>query len=247
MSRIRSVHPGLFTDEAFVGLSDAAQIFLIGLWTEADDQGVFEWKPLTLRMRLRPTKDGSVEPLLEELTARNLVREFSHDGRQYGAVRNFQRFQRPKKPNSIHFMPPEFRTYVGSSYRNGELDGDEDTSVPQKSELAPQMEDEGGRREKETKKQISETRPRKPGGSAGPYVFEAGVIRLNSADFERWRENFPHLSLRAELEGLADWAAGQKNWFAAAAGLLAKRERQAVERLAISQALPQQGVLKVAM
>ncbi len=73
MARIRSIHPGLFTDEAFVSLTADAQVFLMGIWTEADDQGAFEWKPLTLRMRLRPTKDGPVDDLLDELEAAKFI------------------------------------------------------------------------------------------------------------------------------------------------------------------------------
>src|ERR1700722_3074478 len=102
MARIRSVHPGLFTDEAFMGLSSDAQVFLIGLWTEADDQGMFEWKPLTLRMRLRPTKDGDVDPILSELEAAQCIKMFEISGRKYGAIRNFRKFQKPKTPNAIH-------------------------------------------------------------------------------------------------------------------------------------------------
>src|SRR5207237_2949036 len=112
MARIRSVHPGLFTDEAFATLSDAAQIFAIGLWTECDDQGAFEWKPFNLRMRLRPGKDGSVEPLLAELEAANMIRSYEHEGRKFGLVRNFRKYQRPKRPNAVHFIPPELLPYV---------------------------------------------------------------------------------------------------------------------------------------
>jgi hypothetical protein len=138
MPRIRSVHPGLFTDEAFMGLSDAAQIFFVGILTECDDQGVFEWKPNTLRARLRPVKDGSVEPLLSELEASNNVSSYELDGRKYGAVRNFRIWQRPKKPNSIHPLPKELRTYVG-------LTGRSSPPVPHQfgtgSENPPQMEE----------------------------------------------------------------------------------------------------------
>ena len=153
MARIRSVHPGLFTDEAFVSLSDAAQVFFIGLWTEADDQGLFEWKPLTLRMRLRPARDGSVDDLLAELEAANCVARLTVCGRQLGAIRNFRRFQRPKKPNAIHVLPDEFRTYVGlneAEYGTG-------------SELPPQMED-GGEDVEEEKEQ-----PPEPGASREAY------------------------------------------------------------------------------
>lgn len=157
MPRIRSVHPGLFTDEAFVSLSDAAQILLIGLWTECDDQGAFEWKPLTLRMRLRQNRDGPVEPLLAEMEALNCIMSYEHKGRKLGLVRNFRKWQRPKRPNKVYFVPPEFGTYTLPAGNSSEPEHDEQddvpnsppleaTSVPPKAELAPQREDGGGMR-----------------------------------------------------------------------------------------------------
>ncbi|SNS36590.1 hypothetical protein SAMN05216374_0994 [Tardiphaga sp. OK246] len=115
MARIRSVFPGLFTDEAFAPLSDAAQIMLIGLWTEADDNGVFEWKPVGLRMRLRPSKDGSIEPMLAELAEANVIMAFEVSGKRYGAVRNFKKYQRPKSPKAIYPCPDHINDYVSGS------------------------------------------------------------------------------------------------------------------------------------
>jgi hypothetical protein len=112
MARIRSVFPGLFTDEAFAPLSDAAQILLIGIWTESDDQGVFEWKPGRLRIRLRPSKDGSLDPMMAELSDANVIRQFEAGGKMYGACRNFKKYQRPKSPNKIFPLPPELVDYV---------------------------------------------------------------------------------------------------------------------------------------
>jgi hypothetical protein len=127
-------------------LSDAAQAFIIGLWTECDDQGIFEWNPGKLRLRLRPGKDGPVDPILEELEAANCIMSYELDGRKYGLVRNFRDFQRPKKPNSTYFMPPEFRTYTSSKHRSSELDVVEEAPVPKKSEIVNQRE---GERERE--------------------------------------------------------------------------------------------------
>lgn len=141
MARIRSVHPGLFTDEAFVTLSDAAQIFLIGLWTEADDKGIFEWKLSTLRMRLRPTKNGDVGRLLTELSTANIVKSYEFDGHKYGAIRNFRKFQRPKSPNSIHPIPTDFRNYVGLPRLISENGHDDEPPFLQKGEIPPQMEE----------------------------------------------------------------------------------------------------------
>jgi len=140
MARIRSIHPGLFTDEAFAMLSSDAQVFLIGIWTEADDRGVFEWKPVTLRMRLRPSKDGDVTHLLDELTAVNSVKRFTVDGRSYGAIRNFRKWQRPEKPKIRHPLPDELLEFVGF----------EATSRQPVADQSPKVSaEEGGRREEE--------------------------------------------------------------------------------------------------
>jgi len=112
MARIRSVHPGLFTDERFVELSMAARIFLIGLWTEADDQGVFVYKPVTLKMRLFPADNVSAEEVLAEVTATGAVVRFQSDGKEYGAIRNFCKWQRPKSPQYIHPCPAEIAEIV---------------------------------------------------------------------------------------------------------------------------------------
>jgi uncharacterized protein YdaU (DUF1376 family) len=66
-------------------------------------------------------------------------------------------------------------------------------------------------------------------GSSSIIFFEAGVIRLTEKDFNRWQAAFPALNLRGELVGMADWAGRQgKGWFSAVAGLLAKRDREAL-------------------
>jgi HNH endonuclease len=112
MARIRSIHPGQWTDEDFVGLSPFARLLTIGLRNEADDQGVFEWKPRLLKMRLMPADDVSVEELLEEIERANQVRRFKVAGREYGAIRNFGRWQRPKKPVWVYDLPTELLSYV---------------------------------------------------------------------------------------------------------------------------------------
>lgn len=157
MARIRSIHPGWFTDEAWVSVSFEARLLGIGIWTECDDQGVFEWKPITIKMRLFPADNLDIAALLAELADAGLVRQFDVGGKKYGAVRNFCKFQRPKKPRPVHPMPSQFRTYVGSDDVSGELDDVEDGSsgepeedeappVPRKGENPKQMEVEGERR-----------------------------------------------------------------------------------------------------
>lgn len=135
MARIRSIHPGFFTDEAFVQVSAHARLLLLGLGIEADDKGTFPWKPVTLKMRLFPADMIDIQELLKELTDADAIRRYMVEGREYGAIRNFRVHQRPKKPNDLHPMPDEFRTYiglddassepVGNRYGNSPADGGE--------------------------------------------------------------------------------------------------------------------------
>ena len=55
MSRIRSVHPELFTDEEFVELSMPARVLLIGLGTLAE-------------LRQRTGQDGTLEQVFGAIT-----------------------------------------------------------------------------------------------------------------------------------------------------------------------------------
>lgn len=138
MARIRSIHPGIWTDEAFMSLSVYARLLYIGLWSEAYDDGVFEWKPLTLKARLFPVDSIDVPELLTELIHAGLIARAERQAKQLGLIRNFQRFQRPKKPNSSGMLEEHWRDYVGASSE----------PVPNQcstgTENPPQMEDEGG-------------------------------------------------------------------------------------------------------
>ena len=146
MARIRSLHPGWFTDEAVLSCSPLARILVLGLWTEADDKGVFEWKPVQLKVRILPVDTADAAALLDELASFDLVRRFEVAGKSYGAVRNFRRWQRPKKPNSLHPLPSELHLYVGLPPENSEPVRNQFGTGGEKS---PQMEDVGCRREEE--------------------------------------------------------------------------------------------------
>lgn len=153
MARIRSIHPSLFTDEAWVSCSPLARILYVGLMTDADDQGLFEWKTLQIKMRLLPADNVDVAQLLAELVAANLIASLESGGKKLGAIRYFRRFQRPKKPNSIFLLPPEWRTYVGLEGGSSEPEADDEAEVPNQfgtgGENPPQMEDGGWRMEEE--------------------------------------------------------------------------------------------------
>ena len=136
-----------------MGLSAYARLLFIGLWNEAYDDGVFDWKPLTIKARLFPVDGVDVQSLLAELVAAGCVQERE----KYGLIRNFRKFQRPKKPNSSGLLLPEDHEYVGLV----------PNQFPTGTEKAPQMEDGGWRRE-----DGKESPPTPNGGEAGALFDE---------------------------------------------------------------------------
>lgn len=132
-----------------MSLSAYARLLLIGIWTEAFDDGVFEWKPLTLKARIFPVDAVDVNELLLELVHANLIARMESHPKKPGAIRNFQRYQRPKKPNKSHMMSEEWLDYVGAKGTDAPSDDDGSEAVPYQfrtgTEKPAQMEDGGGR------------------------------------------------------------------------------------------------------
>jgi len=133
MARIRSIHPSLWTDAAFVSLSPFARLLMIGLWGECDDKGCFVWSPIEIKMRLLPADNVDALELLQEIEDAGRVLRYQVEGKEYAVVRNFAKFQRPKSPNDIHPSTEEVMKFAGHKSSNfGNV-----------SEKSSQMEDGG--------------------------------------------------------------------------------------------------------
>ncbi|MXO72886.1 hypothetical protein [Alteraurantiacibacter buctensis] len=142
MSRIRSIHPGIWTDEQFVSLSSFARLLFIGIWNECDDKGLFPWSPLQMKMRVLPADNVDAVALMAELEANGCIRKYEIGGKSYGAVRNFAKFQRPKAPNDIHPATDEILVFAGHSLdKSTKASEPLPNDFPNPSEKSPQMED----------------------------------------------------------------------------------------------------------
>ena len=130
MARIRSIHPRIFTDERYAALSMAARVLLPGIWCEAWDDGVIEWRPVRLKMRIFPIDPVDVEALLVELVREKFITMFEADGKEYAAIRNFRKWQRPKKPSHSGVLPLELYDYVGMPKEDAVPAPVEDVKVP---------------------------------------------------------------------------------------------------------------------
>lgn len=234
MARIRSVHPGFFTDDVAALLSERAQLLLIGIWTQCDDQGVFEWKPGQLKLRLKPGWSGTpaeVAVALDELEAADMLKKITVGNVSYGIVRNFRKWQRPKKPTKVYPLPPEHRAYVGLARTGaalnggefptgGELDGsDADEFGTGSGELDGDETDPSGEPDPPSSEPSSERRPRKRRSSSeiGQQRKEGGgrnepPIGVHSPSSRESSPVMPGAREAAEIEKWTPRLAGYRPW-----------------------------------
>lgn len=98
MGRIRTVKPELFTHE---DLFEAEQetglplrVAFIGLFTCADREGRFKWRPRTLKLAVLPHDAVDFSRVLDALVTRGfLVRYASESGEEIGLIPTFTKHQ----------------------------------------------------------------------------------------------------------------------------------------------------------
>jgi hypothetical protein len=117
---------------------------------QCDDHGVFEWKPIVLKALIFPADNVDFSAVLGELEKLDCVRRIQIEGKHYGIVRNFAKYQRPKNPSYRHFnaenIPPEVASYIGIK---GAATPALPKPYPSATENPPQMKEEGGSKEEE--------------------------------------------------------------------------------------------------
>ena len=105
MARIRSIKPSFFTSEHVAGLSMAARLLYVGLWTLSDREGRLEDRPRRIKVELFGYDDLDVDGLLAELAAGAdpFIERYEVDGRGYIQVLSFADHQKPhpKEPTSV--------------------------------------------------------------------------------------------------------------------------------------------------
>jgi hypothetical protein len=116
-----------------------------------------------------PADNVDAVELMAELEANDCIRRYEIDGKFYGAVRNFAKFQRPKAPNDIHPATDAILVFAGHSpAKDKPVTETLPQSFPNPSEKSPQMEDG----EEEIKEEERETKVSCASGDAPLTVNE---------------------------------------------------------------------------
>lgn len=188
MARIRSIHPEQWTDDQFATCGPLARLLALGIRNWTDDNGIFEWNPVKLKMRVLPADNCDVTELLNELESTNQVFRYKVQGKDYGIVRSFQRFQNPKSPKFIYPAPlvqlpdgydlraPNFGNQEASTPPISPKGGNEAGSGPRDSPESGNRGSDGEERREE--KKVKDTVGQKPPDESSRVVrrLEARAI-----------------------------------------------------------------------
>jgi len=131
MARIRTVKPEFFVHEA---LFDAEiecglplRLAFAGLWTQADREGRFRWRPRALKTGILPYDEVDFAGVLEALENYGFVRSYQADGKRYGHIPSWRRHQHINQREADSVIPaPEQCAHVPAhGEKEGSLEGKE--------------------------------------------------------------------------------------------------------------------------
>jgi hypothetical protein len=144
MGRIRTVKPETFLSEDLFDLERVSKVPVrlayIGLWTVADREGRFEWKPRQLKAAILPHDRLDFAKVLDALETSGRVERYTVDGCEYGWIRSWKRHQvinNKERDSVIPIAPAEAMpdcAEVTREDRDDDASSTRDERVPQGKE-----------------------------------------------------------------------------------------------------------------
>lgn len=84
-------HEDLYDLEAGSGLP--VRVAFAGLWTQADREGRFQWRPRKLKVNILPYDDVDFSRVLDALWTRGFIEKYESEGAYYGWIPSFTSHQ----------------------------------------------------------------------------------------------------------------------------------------------------------
>ncbi|RQD78316.1 MAG: hypothetical protein D5R97_00555 [Candidatus Syntrophonatronum acetioxidans] len=165
------ITPDFFCDEDLVRYFDfGGRLFFQGLWCVAEDSGVYQPQPLTLKMKIFPGDSLELKKLegyLEKLLELGKVIEYQVGPKKLHYIKNFHKYQRIDKPSPPSLPLPPWLTWQGEEevgphrhrwkYQVDLREGDFENSktFPRRGEKGPPPEVKVKERKESKEKEIS--------------------------------------------------------------------------------------------
>ncbi|KKK49021.1 hypothetical protein LCGC14_3139290, partial [marine sediment metagenome] len=105
--KIRSLHPGFFSDHKITSLPYEARILFAGLWCRSDDYGRGKYLPKSIEGDVFPVDTVNIVELLLALENVGLIRLYDVDDEKFYEVSNWDSYQSPKYKSKNKMPDPE--------------------------------------------------------------------------------------------------------------------------------------------
>mgnify|MGYP006946107908 FL=1 len=110
MARKRFISPEFFQHEALYDLERSTglpiRVAFAGLWTQSDRRGIFAWRPRVLKLAILPYDDVDFAAVLDALYREGFIRWYEVDGKPYGIIESFARWQSFHRDERQSDAPP---------------------------------------------------------------------------------------------------------------------------------------------
>jgi hypothetical protein len=97
MARIRTIKPDFFRHEALYEAERETglplRVAFAGLWTAADREGRFHWKPRQLKLDCLPYDEVDFSRVLDALATRGFIARYAIEGREFGFIPSWHQHQ----------------------------------------------------------------------------------------------------------------------------------------------------------
>jgi hypothetical protein len=232
MARIRTVkpeffrHADLYEAEKETGLP--IRLAFAGLWTAADREGRFKWRPRELKLDCLPHDEVDFSRVLDALTTRGWLVRYAVNGVEYGAIPTWGSHQVINNRETASVIPPP----RGNNGLTREARVADATATP-----LVQVQVEGKGREGEGKGMDSdanapefEKSSRKKVSKALPDSYQlserilAYAVRLGLSNSEVVREHTKFCNHAKQTDRrCAEWEPAEETWMLGAAERLGKQ------------------------
>lgn len=109
MARIRSIKPAFFRHQELFELEQQTgfpcRVAFAGLWTAADREGRFRWRPAELKLDCLPFDAVDFGAVLDALSRGGFVRRYEVEGRVYGWIPSWNDHQSINQRESASTLP----------------------------------------------------------------------------------------------------------------------------------------------
>lgn len=213
MARKRMIDPGIWSSEDFSKLTSFSKLVFIGLFSLADDEGRGKANPSYLKSMLFPYEEGirsaDIKKTLQEIASTMSVIFYTHDEKEYYALKSWGRFQTINRPSPSDIPDPA----SDSVSTHGGLSED---SVNAHGGLTPKIKGKEEKRKEEKGKESPVGKP--PARFIPPTVEEvAAYCRKHGYDIDA--EAFvSYYTANGWVQGrgrpIKDWKACVRTWVA---------------------------------